>query len=367
MKYIFISHATCDKNAVEQLANFIQKSSSGQIKVWYSSDSGTDGGFSAGDEWRNRIIKNIIESDEVIAFITPNSNDQPWIMYECGYAEGTSKEKLIPLRFQIDVNEVSSPIRHKQIFSYDDAKSAGVFLSKLFDILGLKYDKETYKTSLQSSIEKMKVAFTQKNDKDDSKDKKVELNKNHEEIENERTSFVERSITKLVENIILMPETDINEWTSLTHYEEVRYWQKRLCEEINIMNSNGRSLISQVKESVNRYSEIREMFLCIKECGAYLKIRAYHYSVTDNVHFIECFKQYAKNHHYEIQEMGWVGNAIKTIDIMEDAFKSCNESKADFVNGIFEVEQNGIAWMEDEINKISVSYNLYKNAEMEKI
>ncbi len=102
-KNIFISHSSYDKEVVKIFSELIRKVSLSQINIWFSNDTDTEGGFLVGDDWYESIINHIRRSQVVISFVTPNSNNQPWILYESGYAEALDNCTLVPVKFSIDI------------------------------------------------------------------------------------------------------------------------------------------------------------------------------------------------------------------------------------------------------------------------
>lgn len=116
-KNIFISHSSCDKEVVKIFSELIKRVSLSQIHIWFSNDIDVSSGFLIGDDWLEIIIGNINKSRVVISFITPNSNNQPWILYESGYAEALDNCVLVPVKYAIDVREISIPLQHKQIYN----------------------------------------------------------------------------------------------------------------------------------------------------------------------------------------------------------------------------------------------------------
>lgn len=161
-KNLFISHCSYDRKVVEILANLIKKVSLNQIYIWYSNDQEVNGGFLAGDNWFEIILNNLKNSQAVISFITPNSNKNPWVLYESGYAEAIDKTKLIPLKFLINTNEVSSPLQHKQIFSFTNIEEANNFLKKVLDTFGIIYDQEVFHDYVMKSLNEMRSYFVNK-------------------------------------------------------------------------------------------------------------------------------------------------------------------------------------------------------------
>ena len=88
---LFISHSSYDKKVVEVLADLIRIVSSNKINIWFSSDNEIDGGFMVGDSWFGTILNQLRKSQVVLSFITPNSNNKPWILFESGFGEANGK------------------------------------------------------------------------------------------------------------------------------------------------------------------------------------------------------------------------------------------------------------------------------------
>lgn len=166
---LFISHSGYDKKVVEILVKLIKKVSLNQIHIWFSNDQETNGGFLVGDNWFETILSNLHRSQAVVSLITPNSNNNPWILFESGYAEALDNTKLIPLKFLININEVSIPLQHKQIFSISNIEEANTFLRKVLDSFEIIYDEDIFNDYVIDSLNEMRSCF-------ESKDNIVEEN-----------------------------------------------------------------------------------------------------------------------------------------------------------------------------------------------
>jgi len=158
-KTIFISHSSYDKEVVKILADLIKKVSLNQIQIWFSNDTDTKGGFLIGEDWFDSIISNLKKSQVVISFITQNSNNQPWILYESGYAEALSNCVLVPAKFNININDISVPLQHKQIYNLSGVEDINIFLSKLLDLFNIMYDKEVFQDIVQRYLKKMRDSY----------------------------------------------------------------------------------------------------------------------------------------------------------------------------------------------------------------
>ncbi len=155
-KNIFISHSSYDKEVVKIFSELIKRVSLSQIHIWFSNDTDVCGGFLIGDNWLNSIIKNINKSQVVISFITPNSNNQPWILYESGYAEALDNCVLVPVKFAIDISEISIPLQHKQIYNLSGLEDLHIFLSKLLNLFNIIYDKEVFRDTVQTYLKRIR-------------------------------------------------------------------------------------------------------------------------------------------------------------------------------------------------------------------
>lgn len=162
-KNIFISHSSYDKEIVKVFSELIRKVSLSQINIWFSNDTDTKGGFLVGDDWYESIINHIRRSQVVITFVTPNSNNQPWILYESGYAEALDNCTLVPVKFSINKSDVSTPLQHKQIYNLSGIEDLHIFLSKLLYLFGIVYDKEVFQEIVQTYSKKMRDCWNPNN------------------------------------------------------------------------------------------------------------------------------------------------------------------------------------------------------------
>lgn len=162
-KNIFISHSSYDKEMVKIFSELIKKVSLSQIHIWFSNDTTIEGGFLVGDDWFETIIGQIKRSEVVISFITPNSNNQPWILYESGYAEALDTCTLVPVKFSIDITDVSIPLQHKQIYNLSGIEDLHIFLSKLLHLFNIVYDREIFQETVQTYLKKMRDCWSPNN------------------------------------------------------------------------------------------------------------------------------------------------------------------------------------------------------------
>lgn len=85
---IFISHDHRDSQLAEAFANLLTDASGGFLKFFRSSDRKGGAGIEFGAEWYTEIMGKINDATDVVALLTANSIDRPWILYEAGVAKG---------------------------------------------------------------------------------------------------------------------------------------------------------------------------------------------------------------------------------------------------------------------------------------
>lgn len=85
---VFVSHDTRDADLAEAFDNLLTDASGGVVKTFRSSDRKGQAGIEYGADWYPAIMTKLSEATDVVALLTPNSVDRPWILYEAGVAKG---------------------------------------------------------------------------------------------------------------------------------------------------------------------------------------------------------------------------------------------------------------------------------------
>ena len=248
-KNLFISHSSYDKEVVEVLAGLIKKVSLNQIHIWFSNDQQVEGGFLAGDNWFETILSNLKSSQAVVSLITPNSNNSPWILYESGYAEALGGTKLIPLKFLINVSEVSIPLQRKQIFSFTNVEDANLFLKKVLDAFDIVFDDEVFGDYVLKSLEQMRNCFKRKED--------IIKENPYEMLSKKMDTFLEMFVKSTI-----LPQTDIQ-----AEYEVP----------FEFMNNKGNKIVEYIKinSSIKVSDVLDSLFFILNGM-----VRAYKYLET---------------------------------------------------------------------------------------
>jgi TIR domain len=138
-----ISHAHADGAIARALAILIERVSLASIKVWHSSDDSRHGGIGAGDNWFETILSKLKNSRVIIALITKEGGNKPWIFFESGFAASQEAMTVIPVSIGLkDADEIPSPLSAYQAYALIDQRAVSNFLEKLLAIFDVKFDEE---------------------------------------------------------------------------------------------------------------------------------------------------------------------------------------------------------------------------------
>lgn len=85
---VFISHDSRDADLAAAFGNLLTDASGGTLKSFRSSDRKGTAGIEFGAEWYKAIMDNLGGASDVVALLTANSINRPWILYEVGVAKG---------------------------------------------------------------------------------------------------------------------------------------------------------------------------------------------------------------------------------------------------------------------------------------
>lgn len=91
---VFISHDSRDADLAEAFDHLLTDASGGVIQTFRSSDQTGRAGIDYGEDWFSKIARTLSEASDVVALLTPNSVDRPWILFEAGFAVGQRSTKV---------------------------------------------------------------------------------------------------------------------------------------------------------------------------------------------------------------------------------------------------------------------------------
>jgi len=106
-RLVFISHDSRDAELAEAFENLLTDASGGILKSFRSSAKRGTTGIEFGSEWYQYIMSKLDDATDVVALLTANSLDRPWILYEAGVAKGKLNTQVIGVALGIPFNRVN--------------------------------------------------------------------------------------------------------------------------------------------------------------------------------------------------------------------------------------------------------------------
>jgi hypothetical protein len=92
----------------EAFANLLSDVSAGTLKSFRSSDKKGVSGIEFGAEWYATIMLQLDEATDVVALLTAQSIDRPWILYEAGVAKGKLETTVFGIALGVPLEKVST-------------------------------------------------------------------------------------------------------------------------------------------------------------------------------------------------------------------------------------------------------------------
>lgn len=117
-----------------------------------------------------QVTTEIEKSSRVIAFITENSINFPWLTYETGYSDGLKTCDYLPVRFGVTLDKIPSPLQIKHISGLNSIKEMHSFLDKLLNIFDITYDQEAFEKVVSNTWADMRTIYSAKKNIDSPSD-----------------------------------------------------------------------------------------------------------------------------------------------------------------------------------------------------
>jgi hypothetical protein len=211
----FISHCSKDKEIAELFSNVLRRITLDQISPWFSSDESSDNGLRPGDIWFNQILSKITQSKAVVALLTPNSINRPWIYFESGIGQAL-KECIIPVCIGVSRDSILPPLGLYQCYQLNDYRSVVEFFAKLLTLFQIRFDEEMSKIIIENLVSEIsQIGFN------------VEENENIETVKTLIENFknhIDKRFIETLEN----PKYIINE-----NYNNIKELQMNLSNDNN--------------------------------------------------------------------------------------------------------------------------------------
>ena len=163
---VFISHDTRDAELAESFSKLLSSVSAGVLKSFRSSDKRGNQGIAYGVEWYPEIMKKLADASDVVALLTHNSINRPWILYEAGVAKGKLDTPLLGIAIGIPLNKANNGPFAQFQNSSDDVDSLTKLVVQLVnripnsepDTAVIKMQVEAFKKQAEEILKKQPIA-----------------------------------------------------------------------------------------------------------------------------------------------------------------------------------------------------------------
>jgi hypothetical protein len=128
---VFISHDSRDADLAEAFGNLLTDTSGGVLKSFRSSDRKGNAGIEYGQEWYGAIMQKLDAATAVVALLTSNSINRPWILYETGIGKGKmgADDRVLGIALGVTMAEAATgPFAHFQNCTDEEDAVTGLVL-----------------------------------------------------------------------------------------------------------------------------------------------------------------------------------------------------------------------------------------------
>jgi hypothetical protein len=133
-KSVFIGHSAVDRKVAALLKETVAAFVPTDVDVFVSSDLDS---IKAGEDWLERIIDRLRNCTVVVALITPNSTESPWVHYEVGLADA-GRPVVIPVTARGGrLSELPAPLGRRQGRNLASADEAVVLIAEIVAEVGV--------------------------------------------------------------------------------------------------------------------------------------------------------------------------------------------------------------------------------------
>lgn len=154
---VFISHDSRDAELAEAFANLLKDVSGGILKSFRSSDKKENSGIEFGAEWYRAVMSRLDNATDVVALLTRQSTDRPWILYEAGVAKGKLNTNVLGIALGIPLATVSSgPFGQFQNCDGDENSLTTLVIQLLKRIPDASPREEAVRMQVSAFLEKVK-------------------------------------------------------------------------------------------------------------------------------------------------------------------------------------------------------------------
>jgi hypothetical protein len=152
----FISHCHQEHVLARAWRSLLCRAMPGAV-IWHSSDQSPEGGIGLG-QWRDWVRARLQDSGVILALLTPESRERPWIIWECALAAGLAEQKhIVPVTFGMAPDRLHDVFRDKQTYRGDTAEGVRALCEHLIARCpsapnrgGAPYDIDDYMEAVQA-------------------------------------------------------------------------------------------------------------------------------------------------------------------------------------------------------------------------
>jgi hypothetical protein len=123
---VFVSHTHADRKLAGALKDLIDATYSGIVRTFFSSDPAPDGGIQPGDEWFQRIQRELVSAEAVWVLATKSSILRPWVYWEAALGRAFCAGGVVVLRVGISAHEILSPLNQFQSYNGGSTDAGGI-------------------------------------------------------------------------------------------------------------------------------------------------------------------------------------------------------------------------------------------------
>jgi len=110
---VFVSHATADKWIAKTLCEKIEEVGARAFR--------DDRDIAGGDDIPDEIRRKIIQANEMLVLLTPESVNRPWVLIEVGAAWGRRRRsRIVAVLCHVEVDTIPDMIRSKKAISINE-------------------------------------------------------------------------------------------------------------------------------------------------------------------------------------------------------------------------------------------------------
>ncbi|HEY4941216.1 MAG TPA: toll/interleukin-1 receptor domain-containing protein [Rhizomicrobium sp.] len=155
---VFISHDSRDADIAEAFANLLSDVSAGMLKSFRSSDKVGSSGIAYDVEWYAAIMSKLDDATDVVALLTENSVERPWILYEAGVAKGKLNTNVLGIALGIPLEQATTtgPFGQFQNADGDEGSLTGLVMQLVKRNLDADPREEAIRTQVRAFLAKLK-------------------------------------------------------------------------------------------------------------------------------------------------------------------------------------------------------------------